>query len=330
MKRFTVLAFGIVVLMVMGTLLSAQSRAGEKMKVAALYTTPMEEPYIIVMHQAILKAVEELNVEFDHTENVNPADYERVAREYADKGYEIIFLDAYGQEEAARRVGKDYPNIAFSAGSDLGPVAPNFSVFTCWIQEPTYLCGMIAGKMTKTNVLGVVAGYPAPIVNVQINAFRYGAEEVNPDVKVKIFFIESWFDPSKAKEAAIAQIEAGADFIFAERYGVFETAQKHKVLCFGNQTDQNSLAPNTVITGPVWDMWPTVRKVISDVRAKTYKGIDLRKWSEMAKGGAYLAPYHGFENKIPSDVKQLIEKRTQEIRDLSFVVPDDPSTPKSD
>ena len=145
-------------------------------------------------------------------------------------------------EDPARRVAKDYPKIAYAFGSEFGPVAPNFAVFDNWIHEPAYLCGIIAGRLTKTNILGVVAAIPIAEVNRLVNAFKAGALSVNPKVKVKVAFIGGWFNPPKAKEAALAQIEAGADFIFAERFGVFEAAKEKKVLAFGNMSDQNEMA----------------------------------------------------------------------------------------
>ena len=131
-------------------------------------------------------------------------------REYAERGFTLIVGDAFlAGEEPSRRVAKDYPEIAFAFGSEFGPVGPNFSVFDNWIHEPAYLCGVIAGRLTRTNILGIVAAIPIGEVNRLTNAFKAGALSVNPDVRVKIAYIGSWFDPPKAKEAALAQIEAG-------------------------------------------------------------------------------------------------------------------------
>ena len=106
-------------------------------------------------------------------------------------------------------VAADYPDIAFVFGSGGGPAEPNFSVFDNWIHEPAYLAGMIAGGVTESNVLGVVGGYPVPEVNRIVNAFIAGAQETNEDVDVKVTFLNSWFDPAAAKEAALAQVGCG-------------------------------------------------------------------------------------------------------------------------
>ena len=117
---------------------------------------------------------------------------------------------------------------------------------------------MLAGGLTQSNVIGVVGGLPVPEVNRIVNAFIAGAEAVNPDVDVKTTFINSWFDPAAAKEAALAQIDAGADVLFAERFGVIEAAAENGLYSFGNMSDQKELAPESVVSGPVWNMNPTV------------------------------------------------------------------------
>jgi basic membrane lipoprotein Med (substrate-binding protein (PBP1-ABC) superfamily) len=188
---------------------------------------------------------------------------------------------------------------------------------------------MIAGKLTKSNVLGVVGGYSVPEVNRIINAFIAGAKETNPAARIKVVFINSWFDPPKAKEAAIAQIAMGADVLFGERYGVIEAAKEKNVLAFGNMLDQSSLAPDSVISSPVWDMWPTVRHCVEAVRGGTYAAMNYAEWTMMKKGGAYLAPFHRFEQRLPAEVKEMVAKRTREIMDGLFRVPVNEKIPAS-
>jgi basic membrane lipoprotein Med (substrate-binding protein (PBP1-ABC) superfamily) len=323
-------------LIIMIVLLSASfSFAGSESKafrIAAIFQTAIEEPWDGVIHQACLRAKKELgNIEYEFTEKIAAADFEKVLREYAERGFDLIVGDAFlAGEEPARRVAKDYPEIAFAFGSEFGPVSPNFSVFDNWIHEPAYLCGVIAGKMTKTNTLGVVAAIPIGEVNRLVNAFKAGALKVNPKVKTKISYIGGWFDPPKAKEAAIAQIEAGADLIFAERFGVFEACKEKGILAFGNMSDQNALAPDVVITGPVWDMYPTIKFCIEMVKKKAWVSMDLGEWSMMAKGGSRLAPFHSFEKKLPSAVIQQVRDIEKKILNGTFRVPVDEQPPVSD
>ena len=301
-------------------------------KIAAIFQTAIEEPWDGVIHQACLKAKKELgNIEYEFAEKVAAADFEKVLREYAERKFDLIVGDAFlAGEEPSRRVAKDYPKIAFAFGSEFGPVAPNYSVFDNWIHEPAYLCGVIAGRMTKSNVLGVVAAIPIGEVNRLVNAFKAGALKANPKVKVKISYIGGWFDPPKAKEAAIAQIEAGADLIYAERFGVFEACKEKKILAFGNMSDQNALAPEVVITGPVWDMYPTIKFSIEMVKKKAWVSMDLGEWSMMAKGGSRLAPFHGFEKKLPEPVMNEVKDLEKKILSGTFRVPIDEQPPVSD
>ncbi len=302
----------------------------ESMKVAGIFETPIEEPWVKQIHEALLKGRDELDIDYTWSESVKSADFSRVMREYAEKGYKLIMGDAFGAERIARRVARDYPDTAFVFGSGIGPADPNFGVFDNWIHEPAYLSGMIAGRMTKSNTVGVVGGISIPEINRLSNAFCSGAKEVNEKVRCKFSFIGSFFDPPKAKEAAIAQIEAGVDVIYAERFGVIEAAQEKGILAISNMSDQSSLAPDTVVTGPIWDMWPTVKHVVKMVRAGVFTAQDFGGFSYMGKKGAYLAPYGNFESKLPDDVKKMVADRKQEILDGNFRVGVDESAPRSD
>ncbi len=305
--------------------------AEEPFKVAAIFQTAIEEPWDGVIHQACLKAKEELGIEYEFTEKVAAADFEKVLREYAERGFDLIVGDAFlAGEEPSRRVARDYPEIAFAFGSEFGPVNPNYAVFDNWIHEPAYLCGIIAGKMTESNVLGVVAAIPIGEVNRLVNAFKAGALSVNPDVTLKVAYIGGWFDPPKAKEAALAQIETGADLIYAERFGVFEACKEKGVLAFGNMSDQSELAPDVVITGPVWDMYPTIKFAVEMVKKDAWVSMDLKDWSMMANGGSRLAPLHGFEQTLPADVIELVKEIESKIVGGTFRVPVDESETVSD
>jgi basic membrane lipoprotein Med (substrate-binding protein (PBP1-ABC) superfamily) len=294
----------------------------EPLVVFAAFATPIEEPWDGVIHSALLAAQEAGRITYEYQDDIGySGDMEIVLREVAeDMQPHIIFGDAFGNEEAVRRVARDYPEIAFVFGSGLGPSQPNLSVFDNWIHEPAYLCGLIGGSLTETNVVGVVGGYPVPEVNRIVNAFIQGVQEANPDATVLVTFLNSWFDPAAAEEAALAQIDAGADILFAERFGVIDAAAENGLLAFGNMSDQNELAPETVVTGPVWNMEPTVEFVVDQVVAGAYTALDLRDFSMMAYGGASLAPFHGFEETLDPELIEFVQTREQEIRDGLFRV----------
>lgn len=304
--------------------------AQDKMRVAAIFSTPIEEPWVNQIHVALQRAEKELGVEYKWAEHVSSSDYRRVLTEFARDGFPLIMGDAFAAEDVARRVARDFPETAFVFGSGQGPAEPNFSVFDNWIHEPAYLSGLIAGKMTRSNIIGTVAAMDIPEVARLTNAFCTGAKEANPAVKCKVTFIGSFFDPPKAKEAALAQTAAGVDVIYAERFGVIEAAQEKGILAISNMSDQSALAPDTVVTGPVWDMWPTVQAAIKQVQAGVYTAQDFGTFSFMSKGGASLAPLGAWKAKLPAEVKKLVDDKRQAILDGSFRVPVNESTPVSE
>lgn len=296
------------------------------------FATPIEEPWDGVIHAALQKAADEGKIRYEFTDNIGYAgDMERVLREIATNQKPAAILgDAFGNEEAVRRVAVEFPEIAFAFGSGLGPAEPNMAVFDNWIHEPGYLSGMIAGGVTESGIIGVVGGYQVPEVNRIVNAFIDGAKAVNPEAKVIVTFINSWFDPAAAKEAALAQVDAGADVLFAERFGVIDAAAEKGLLAFGNMSDQNSLAPETVLTGPVWNMTPTVEYLIAQVNAGAFTAIDLKDFSMVAKGGASLADFHGMDAKIPAEVLAKVNETEQQIKDGLFRVDIKEEPPVSD
>jgi basic membrane protein A len=301
---------------------TATPAPAKKLKVFGAYATPLEEPWDNVIHTALLAAQTKGEIDYSESDNIGySGDMERILREQATKNSpDIIFGDAFGNEAAVAKVAAEFPKIAFVFGSDQGPQNPNLSVFDNWIHEPAYLSGLLAGKMTKTNKIGVVAAMPIPEVNRLVNAFIQGAKEANPKAKVTVTFINTFLDPAKAKEAALALIDAGSDIIYAERDGAISAASEHKLFAIGNLTDQNSEAPDYVLTSPLWFMGPTVEYVIQQVAAGTYTGQDLKDFSTMVHGGADLAPYHGTDAKIPADVLALVKQKRDDIISGAFRV----------
>ncbi|MDQ4036076.1 MAG: BMP family protein [Chloroflexota bacterium] len=294
------------------------------------YATQIEEPWDGVIHSALNAEMEAGRIDYTFTDDIGYAgDMERVLRETAEQDApDIIFGDAFGNEEAARAVAADYPDIAFVFGSGGGPAEPNFSVFDNWIHEPAYLAGMIAGGVTESNVLGVVGGFPVPEVNRIVNAFIAGAQETNEAVDVKVTFLNSWFDPAAAKEAALAQVGAGADVLFAERFGVIEAADENDLVAIGNMSDQQELAPDNVVTSVTWNMAPTVKYVIDQVIADSYTAQDLKDFSMVGKGGAALAEINtDVLGGVPEDIVAAVEEREAQIKAGTFRVDITESTP---
>jgi len=168
----------------------------------------------------------------------------------------------------------------------------------------------------------MVGGYPIGEVNRLFHAFMNGARSVNPEVEFKVTFIGSWYDPPKAKEAAFAQIEAGVDVLYAERAGVVDAAREKGIIAFGNVNDMNKEENGTdvVVTSALWHMEEAIAHAISRVKDGTFAAENYKEWTMMQKGGASLAPYYEFEDKIPADAKAKVEELKAQILAGDFVV----------
>ena len=306
---------------------SAGIAAAEKIKVAAIYTLPVEQQWISRIHKALNAAADRGDINYTFSENVANTDYERVMREYAEQGQQLIVGEVFGLERAARKVAKDYPGTAFLMGSSFGPVAPNFSVFDNWIHEPSYLSGMVAGAATQSNVIGMVGGYAIPEVNRLMNAFMDGAREVNPEVKFIVNFIDSWYDPPKAKESSFAMMDAGADVMYAERFGVSDAAVERGVKAIGNVIDTSGDYPGTILASALWHMEATIDKAIANVAGGTFEAADYGQYSFMAYGGGSLAMDEGL---VSADTVAAVRAREAEIKDGLFRVNVNDARPVSD
>ena len=306
---------------------SGGSVFADNVKVAAIYTLPVEQQWISRIHKALNSAKESGGVEYVYSENVSNTDYERVMREYAEQGVHLIVGEVFGLERAARKVANDYPEIAFLMGSSFGPVAPNFSVFDNWIHEPSYLSGIVAGASTESNVIGMVGGYAIPEVNRLMHAFMDGARSINPDVKFLVNFIDSWYDPPKAKESAFAMMDAGADIMYAERFGVSDAAVERGIKAIGNVIDTSADYPNTILSSAIWHMEPTINRAISKVADGTFEASDYGQYSFMGYGGGSLVLD---ESLVPANVVSKVQEVEADIRAGVFRVNVNDARPVSD
>lgn len=174
----------------------------------------------------------------------------------------------------------------------------------------------------------MVGGYPIPEVNRLMNAFMAGAKEVNPKVEFMVTFINSWFDPPKAKEAAFAMIDRGADIMYAERFGVSDAAKERKVLAIGNVIDTQAQYPDTVVASALWHMEPTIDAALKAVKAGSFKAEDYGHHSHMKVKGSSLSPLGTFEKRIPADLVAKVRAREKDILDGKFSVKVDDAQPK--
>jgi len=335
---FKLAAFAVILLLFIAAFSAAPAGAEEakrKLVVRAVFQTPVSEPWDGAIHQAILAVAEEYRakgIEVDYQfvdRKSDPKEFELALRDAA-RVADIVFLDAFLKEDIARRVAKDFPDVAFAAGSEYSPTPPNFAVFDNWLHQPAFLAGLIAGKITKTNKVGVVAAMPINEVNRIVNAFIHGAKTANPKVEVMVVYLlgnippgeSPWYHPATAKKLAKTLIDNGVDVIFAERVGAEEAAkeayaQGKKVWVIGNMADQYSRAPEVTITSLVWDMRPTVRVVFERVLRGTFTADNLGTYSWMSFNGSYLAPFHHFGEPSPplnDEILAMVSEWEEKIR----------------
>ncbi|MGI9332021.1 MAG: BMP family protein [Gammaproteobacteria bacterium] len=293
-------------------------------KVAGIHTVPVENAWNSRLHTGMLELAAAGKIEYVHSESVANTDYPRAMRQYAEDGAQLIVGESYGVERDARQVAGDYPEVGFLMGSSGGPDGKNFSVFGTWNHEAGYLSGMMAGPLSKAGVFGAVGGYPIPEVNRLINAFRLGVKETRPDAKFLVGFIGTWFDPPKANEAAIAQIDAGADLLFGERIGTADAAKDRGILAVGSLIDYMPRYPGVVFANAMWNFDPIVGAAARDVAAGNIFARDYSEFSFMTHGGNDVT----FDDSIvPADVAAAAMARNAEIGAGKFEVPVDNSEP---
>jgi len=311
--------------------MASGSAWADKIKVAGIYTQPIQQKWDARLHQALVKAQEAGEIEYVFSEKVSNTDYVRVLREYAESGVGLVVGEAFGISREARKVADEYPNVAFLMGDPFKPHGKNFAVFDNYIHEPCYLMGILAGAMSKSGKIGMVGGYPIGEVNRLFHAFMNGARSVNPDAKFKVNFIGSWYDPPKAKEAAIAQIETGVDVLYAERAGVVDAAREKGIIAFGNVNDMNKEenGKDVVVTSALWHMESAISHAIKLVKEGKFAADNYKEWTMMQKGGASLAPYYEFEDKIPADAKAKVKDIAAKIMSGDHVVEINDEEPKS-
>jgi len=300
-----------------------------EVSIAVVFAGVKEEPWYATMLEALERIKGEspngLTVSYEWFESIAYADGERVIGELAasDKYDIILGHSLFGESVAA--VKDQYPEILFAfSGSGNEGLGGNAYWIDAYTHEAAYLTGIAAGMMTESNVISAVAAFPFPNVNLPLNAYIAGAESVNPDVEVQVTYIESWFDPTTAKESAIAQIAAGADIIYAERLGPFEAAAENDgVYAFGHFSDQAVLSPDVVLTSTLarWD--PAMTTLIDAWYAHVtdgtpYDGPMERILFLMADGGTDLA---AMSDLIPADVQAAITEARDKILSGELDVP---------
>ena len=302
---------------------SSAEPAASKVKVALVLDGKIDDNgWNQAGYEGLEAAQKDLGVEVAYSEEVPIPDYEKVLRDYANKGYNLIIAHSSIAKDAVMNTAKDFPDLSF-LWTDGDETLPNLAVIRPMAQEDSYLAGLLAGKLTKSNIIGMVGGIDIPSTHRSYAAFEMGVKEVNPDAKILVNWIGSFIDVSKGNEAALSQIESGADVIFGngdgQNIGVLKAASDKNVLAIGAVRDQFSVAPNVVVTSVKWGFDTGIDMVVKDY----LNGNFSSKFYEISLAqGADLAPYHDNADKVPDDVKALIEQKRNDILSGKLQIPD--------
>ena len=292
-------------------LLAAPARAEDKLKVGFVYVGPVADYGYSFQHDLSRKALAEAlpdKVETTYLENVPEADSERAIEKLARSGMGLIFTTSFGFMEPTLKVARKFPKVKFEHATGYKRAA-NVSTYSARFYEGRYVCGKIAATLTKSGTVGYIASFPIPEVVSGINAFMLGAQSVNPNVKLKIVWVNTWFDPGKEAEAAKALLAQGADILaqHTDSAAPLQEAEKQGKLAFGQSSDQYRFAPKAQLTAVVDDWNSYVIREAKAVLDGSWQSHDT--WGGIKDGMVVLAPF----TNMPADVKAMAEDTVKAI-----------------
>lgn len=287
--------------------------SGEKIKVAFVYEGPISDVgWNFAQDQGRKYLISHMpNVEVTYVDNVpETADSEKIFTQLAQKGNKIIFGTTYGYMDYMANVAKKFPKVVFMHCSGY-KTSNNLGTYFGRDYEGRYLSGILAGKYTKSNIIGFLAPFSIPEVIRNIDAFTLGAQSVNPGVKVKVVYTNSWSDPATEKTAANSLVDAGADVLamHLDSTTVPQTAQERGVYAIGFSSDMRSKAPKAVLGGAVWNWGSHYVKIVKSVADGTWKSSQY--WGGIKDDSIIdIGPYG---NMVDSDAKSLVSKKRNDI-----------------
>ena len=299
----------------------ASAPKAEPLKAAWVYVGPVGDAGWTFAHDLGRKAVEaeygdKIKTTFVEKVPEGP-DAERVIRDLAQQGNKIIFATSFGYMEPMLKVAKDFPDVKFEHATGY-KTADNMRVYDARFYQDTYLAGMIAGKMTKTNTLGFVGSFPIPEVLRNINAFTLGAQAVNPKIKTKVVWVSTWFDPPKESEAAQTLINGGADVLLqnTDSTAVLQTADKAGKYAFGWDSDMSAFGGKAHLGSAIVDWSNYYKKSIKEVMDGSWKGNTVTRWG-VAEGQNDLVK---IPEVVPADVKAKVDEIKAAMKAGTFEV----------
>ncbi len=292
---------------------SSSSSTGKKIKVAFVYVGPTGDAGYTYAQDLGRKYLQShmSNVQTTYVENVpETADSERIFTQLAQQGNQIIFGTSYGYMDYMLDVAKKFPKVVFEHCSGY-KTADNMGTYFNRDYQARYLTGMVAGKYSKSGTLGFVAPFGTPEVIRNIDAFTLGAQSVNPNIKVKVVWTNSWNDPPTEKSAANSLMDAGADVLamHVDSPSFAEAAQTRGVFSIGHDSNMSKFAPKSILVGDVSNWGPYFVSVVKAVQNKTWKPEQY--WGGIADNG--IIDITPFSSTVSKDVQQQVLAKRSEI-----------------
>ncbi|MYN14872.1 BMP family ABC transporter substrate-binding protein [Pusillimonas sp. TS35] len=294
---------------------SSVSYAQEPLKVGFVYVSPIGEAGWTWQQDLGRRYMEkELGdkVKTQYVENVpEGADAERVIRDLAQQGNKLIFTTSFGFMNPTLKVARQFPDVKFVHSTGY-KTAPNVATTNARFYEARYLAGIIAGKMTKSNVAGYVGAYPIPEVLQGINAFTRGMRSVNPQAEVRVIWVNSWFDPGKERDAALALLSQGADIVthHTDSTATVQAAEEKGKYAIAYHSDMQKFGPKAQLAAVTHHWGPYFTKEARDVLDGKWKADQT--WGGLKSG---MAAIEAFNPALPEDVVKLVKEKQQEIID---------------
>jgi len=300
---------------------TAAPAKSEPLKIAFAYVGPVGDGGWTFAHDNGRKAIEKEfgdKVVTTFVENVpESADAERVIRDLAGQGNKLIFGTTFGYMEPMLKVAADNANVKFEHATGYKQ-APNMRTYDSRTYEGAYMAGIIAGKMTKSNTLGVVASIPIPEVVRNINSFTLGAQTSNPKVKTKVVWVNEWFNPPKETEAATSLINGGADVLFqnTDSPAVLKTAQDKGKRAFGWDSDMTAYGPKAHLASAIINWAPYYVSATRDALEGKWTGGGAVWWG-VKEGAIDLV---SIADDVPADTKARVDEIKKGLKEGSFAI----------
>jgi basic membrane protein A and related proteins len=294
----------------------------EPLKIAFAYVGPVGDGGWTFAHDNGRKAVEKEfgdKVVTSFVESVpESAAAERVFRDMAGQGNKLIFGTTFGYMEPMMKVAADHKDIKFEHATGYKS-AENLRAYDSRTYEGAYMAGVIAGKMTKTNTLGVVGSIPIPEVVRNINSFTLGAQSVNPKIKTKVVWVGDWFNPPKETEAATSLINGGADVLMqnTDSSAVLQTAEKMGKRAFGWDSDMTAYGPKAHLGSAIINWSPYYVKAVGDALAGKWQTSPEKIWWGVKEGSIDMV---SIAADVPDDTKKRIDEVKAGLKDGSFKI----------